>query len=94
MAWTSRASADCLRFLCTPRRRECRKYRAPCLHGIDRHKCYLLKQRYDHFLGRNRWLRDCAHGQADPRNERSFSEEAEVRVFLSPVIIRKNSAGG
>src|SRR5580698_8040499 len=30
----------------------------------------LFKRRYDHFLGRNRWLRDCAYGQADPGNER------------------------
>jgi DNA-binding transcriptional LysR family regulator len=34
-------------------------------------KFYLFKRRYDHFLGRNRWLRDCAYGQADPGNERS-----------------------
>src|SRR6266851_6308522 len=64
------------------------------LYRIDRNKFYLFKRRYDHFLGRNRWLRDCAYGQADPGNERSYGEEAEVHVFLSPVIIRKKSAGG
>ena len=39
---------------------------------------------YDHLLGRNRWLRDCAYGQTDPGNERSYGEEAEVHVLLSP----------
>ena len=28
------------------------------LYRIDRNKFYLFKRRYDHFLGRNRWLRD------------------------------------
>jgi hypothetical protein len=26
--------------------------------------------------------RDCAYGQADPGNERSYGEKAEVRVFV------------
>ena len=64
------------------------------LYRIDRNTFYLFKRRYDHSLGRNRWLRDCAYGQADPRNERSYGEEAEAYVFLSSVIIRKKSAGG
>jgi hypothetical protein len=38
--------------------------------------------------------RDCAYGQADPGNERRYGEEVKVRVFLSPAIMRKTSAGG
>jgi hypothetical protein len=37
-----------------------------------------------------RWLRDCAYGQADPRKERSYGQEAEVHVFLSPVIYARS----
>ena len=42
------------------------------LYRIDKNKFYSFKRRYDHFLGRNRWLRDCAYGQTDPGNERSY----------------------
>ena len=38
--------------------------------------------------------RDRAYGKADLGNERGYGEEAEVHMFLSSVIIRKNSAGG
>jgi hypothetical protein len=41
---------------------------------------------YDHFFERNRCLRDCAYNQADPGNERSYGEEADLHVFLCPVL--------
>jgi hypothetical protein len=48
--------------------------RAICAERLNRLNApvYLFKRRYDHFLGRNRWLLDCAYGQADPGNEKKL----------------------